>query len=454
MAKSADLVPLSVITSKVTSRLVYYGNARGGLSMTLTFSRALSLLSSSFVAAAAMAGCDDVKDPPTTSNGGPSVDAASMDVDPGVDAGPGIDAVLDGAGPGADDAPPLDDGNDGGQGCADPTGPAISHNQTIMADETWAAGLHDVTFDIAIRQNATLTIAPCAIVRVVADRGISVGSANEGDGGKLVARGTVERPIVIQDKTGARWNDLLVNAKGEVDLAYVTFKNGGGMYARAGGSLHLYGDQYKPIQKLGKVDHVTIVDSGKYGVVLEGHAAFTDGSRDLTVSGAGDMALRVNAPGMGTIPTGTYTGNGTDAIRIMGSGGYDLIDADVTLYDRGVPYVVGGDGAFNEMSVQGADGTSPVLTIEAGVVLKFGSVSSGLFIERASTTSPARGALRVLGTLASPVRFTSNEPTPAPGDWTGIQLRGIPDPRNKIDHAIIEYAAATPVRADSPAIRR
>ena len=67
----------------------------------------------------------------------------------------------------------------------------------------------------------------------------------------------------------------------------------------------------------------------------------------------------------------------------MGSGGCDLIDADVTMRDRGVPYVVGGDKAFNEMSVQGADVTSPLLTIEAGVVLKCGKVSSGLPFHRA-----------------------------------------------------------------------
>jgi hypothetical protein len=417
--------------------------------MTLTRSRVLSPISWSILAIAAMGGCDEAKDVPAMADAASNIDAPAIDgMEPAMDTATGVDA------------PPPDDGNDGGQGCVEPTGPAIEHNKTIMADETWGAGLHDVTFDIAIRKDATLTIEPCAIVSVIADRGISVGSGNAGDGGKLIARGTADRPIVIQDKTGARWNDLLVNSNGEVDLAYVTFKNGGGKSARAGGSLHLYGDQYKPIQKLGKVDHVTILDSGKYGVVLEGRGAFADGSRDLTITRAGDMAMRVNAPAMGTIPSGTYAGNGTDAIRIMGSGGYEILDADVTLRDRGVPYVVGGDGAFNEMSVQGADGTAPVLTIEAGVVLKFGKVSSGLFIERASTTDPARGALRVLGTLEKPVTFTSNEPTPAPGDWTGIHLRGVPDPKNKIDYAIIEYAGGdtgtrgfscgTPVSPDPP----
>lgn len=345
------------------------------------------------------------------------------------------------------------DGGGGGDGadvdggapvarCATPSGAAVAHDKTIDADETWAAGFHEVTFDVAIRKNATLTLAPCAVVRIVAGRGISVGSGNPGDGGKIIAQGSAEQPIVIEGKDGARWNNLLVTANGRADLAYTTFKNGGGPYARAGGTLHLYGDQYQPIQPLAKIDHVTIEGSGKYGAVLEGRGAFAEGSQELVVLGSGDMALRVTAPAVGTVPTGKYTGNATDAIRLLGSGSYDIIDADVTIHDRGVPYVVGGDGAFNEMSVQGVDGTAPVLTIEAGVTLKFGKSSSGLFIDRASTPNPARGVLRALGTAARPVVFTSNEPSPAAGDWTGIHFRGVPNAQSKIDHARVEFAGA------------
>jgi hypothetical protein len=93
--------------------------------------------------------------------------------------------------------------------------------------------------------------------------------------------------------------------------------------------------------------------------------------------------------------------------------------------------------------VNGPDGTAPLLTIEAGVVLKFSKQASGnngLFVERASTTVAARGAIRAIGTAAKPVVFTSNEATPAPGDWVGISLRGIPDPRTRIDFARVEYA--------------
>lgn len=346
--------------------------------------------------------------------------------------------------------PNTSSGNDAGSSgdgavaskCPAPTGAPLAHTGTIAADETWGAGLHDVTFDIDVRKGATLTIAPCAVVRVVASRGFSIGTGNVGDGGRLVAKGQADMPIVIQGADGARWNHILVSSLGFADLAYVTIKDSGGPYSRGGGALHLFGDQYKPIQELATVDHVTIEDSAKYGAILEGRGAFSPASQMLTVRGAGDMALRVNAPALGTVPAGSYTGNTNDGIRVSGSGGYDIIDADVTIHDRGVPYVIGGDGQFNEMSVVGKDTAAPLLTIEPGVTLKFGKTSSGLFIERASTTNAARGALRAIGTADKPIVFTSAEATPAAGDWTGIHFNGLPDPRDAIEYARVEYAGA------------
>lgn len=325
--------------------------------------------------------------------------------------------------------------------CAPPTGAPVVHNKTVEADETWGPGYHDVTFDVSVR-NATLTISPCAIVRVVRSRGMQIGFSS-GVSGKIVAKGRADAPIVFQAKdAGTKWGGLLVNPLGNADLAYVTIQDAGEVASsRGGGALHLLGDGTKPLQRLATVDHVTIESSPKYGAVLEAHAGFTDASRDLVVKGAGQVALRVTSVAVGTIPTGTYTGNTTDAIRIWG----DPVNEDTTIHDRGVPYLVGGDGAFPELSVQGADGTAPLLTVEAGVTLKFakqGSNNSGLFVERASITTAARGALRALGTAAKPVVFTSAEATPAAGDWVGIFMRGIPDPRNKIDFARVEYAGA------------
>jgi hypothetical protein len=345
------------------------------------------------------------------------------------------------------DASPGFDAGGGGDGgdepiasqCPEPTAAPVAHQANIVADETWGAGLHDVNFDIAIRQNATLTIEPCAVLRVVAHRGIQVGTGNAGDGGKLVAKGKAALPIVIQGQGAGRWASLQVNPLGLADLAYVTIKDAGDRAsARGGAALHLVGDGTKPIQPLATVDHVVLEGAEKYGAVLEARAAFAAGSQALTVTGAGDMPLRVSAPSLGTIPTGKYTGNTVDAIRVFD----DLIDADVTMHDRGVPYVAGGDGQFSEISVQGKDGTVPVLTIEPGVTVKFSKSdrNSGLFVERMSTDQPARGALRAIGTADRPIVFTSNEATPAAGDWLGVHFRSVLSPLDKLDYVRVEYA--------------
>ncbi len=366
----------------------------------------------------ALAACED-----STSGETPTPDAGPIDID----AGGGQD--------GGD--PPVP------SKCPAPTAPPVEHKTQINADETWGAGYHDVTFDISIR-NATVTIEPCAIVRVVPSRGIQVGFSGSTPG-KIIAKGTADLPIVFEAKEpGKKWGGILINPAATADLAYVTIKEGGDVASsRGGGALHLLGDQTKPIQYLATADHVTFENSPKYGVIVEAHAAFTAESRDLVIKGSGDAAMRIPLFSASTLPTGSYTGNTLDAIRLMGSSNIDYVtDGDVTLHDRGVPYVVGGDGAFPELSVNSTTvGTAPLLTIEAGVTLKFAKHdSSGIFVERASTTNPARGALQILGTAQKPVVLTSNEAAPAAGDWVGIFMRGLPDPRNKIDFARIEYA--------------
>jgi hypothetical protein len=43
------------------------------------------------------------------------------------------------------------------------------------------------------------------------------------------------------------------------------------------------------------------------------------------------------------------------------------------------------------------------------------------------------------GTEDEPITFTSNEASPAAGDWLGIRMGG-DDPRNSLDFVVIEYA--------------
>ena len=69
------------------------------------------------------------------------------------------------------------------------------------------------------------------------------------------------------------------------------------------------------------------------------------------------------------------------------------------------------------------------LTLKAGTTLKF---ASGVRLQ-------VNGTLKVEGTEANPVTFTSNSASPAARDWNGIRIDS--DATNVvIDHAVIEYA--------------
>jgi hypothetical protein len=317
--------------------------------------------------------------------------------------------------------------------CAEPTAPAVKHDTgSIDKDETWGPGLHDVTFSPHVSANATLTIAPCAVVRM----GVGV-LLQVRDGGKLVAQGKADQRVTFQDLDGALYAGIEVDGPGGfADLAYVTIKGGGdpdNTRARSGAPLHLSGSLTGSLVPLAKVDHVTFDGPSRYGVALEARAGFADGSQSLVVMNSGELAVRSSAAGVGTIPVGKYTGNKTDAIRVIPD---TYVSEDVTIHDRGVPYVVGGDGQFANIRVVGdTTAKAALLTIEPGVTMKFPKSDrhSSIDVETA-------GALVAVGTKDKPVIFTSSETTQAPGDWIGIRLIGAPDPRTRIDFAEVHYA--------------
>ena len=71
------------------------------------------------------------------------------------------------------DAPPLADTPIDAPVCVAPTGAGTMH-QSITAPETWtaAASPHVIPFDINIA--ATVTIEPCAVVRIAVEKGIDM----------------------------------------------------------------------------------------------------------------------------------------------------------------------------------------------------------------------------------------------------------------------------------------
>jgi len=337
------------------------------------------------------------------------------------------------------DAGPLPDSGatDGGGAfvpCPTTTSGPTAHDSTITADETWTADKspHVIDNDLAI--NATVTIEPCAEVRIAAATSITV------SGGKLVAIGREGNGIRIHASDPTKpFAQIATNNGGTLRLAYVDIEDGGdptNIVPDVIGTIRLQGaDATAPVQPTLFVDHVNVKDSRSLGVVLQDGAGFDADSRDLTVTGSANFAMSIAARALSGVPTGTYTGNTVDEIVVPCN---DVIQEDTTIHDRGVPYRIGNSLTNGYLKVEKPVGLA-TLTIEPGVTLRF-KKDAELIVEGAASTDPARGALIAQGTAAKPIVFTSAAPTPAAGDWIGISFNSVPNPNDKLDNVRVEWA--------------
>lgn len=320
--------------------------------------------------------------------------------------------------------------------CAPVTGPGTKHEATITADETWtaAASPHVVDFRSNVAATAKLTIEPCAVVQIKGGQGILVE-------GQLLAEGAADKPIRFERAEADKaWSTIEARATSRLRFAYVTVDGGGdanGGRPTQYGALDIRGDQNTATQPIFFADHVTVKGSQSLGIQVREGGGFAPGSKDLTITGGVSFPISIWGRASGTLPSGTYTGNATDEIILPASGSRDGIMEDTTLHDYGVPYRIGGPTGGTALVVA-AEGTVPLLTLEAGVTLRFDK-DVRLDVDSASSGA-AIGALRVEGTAAKPVVLTSAAAAPAAGDWVGIVLEGTPDPRTEIAYAKISFA--------------
>src|SRR5262249_24164994 len=115
--------------------------------------------------------------------------------------------------------------------------------------------------------------------------------------------------------------------------------------------------------------------------------------------------MRVGAHAAAGLSTNTFNGTGTNSLaEILG----ETLEVDATWGNLGIPYSVVTGG----LVVDKDPATPATLTISPGAAIKFAS-GTGLFIG----TGTAKGALVAAGTAGQPILFTSNNPSPAPGQW-------------------------------------
>lgn len=337
-------------------------------------------------------------------------------------------------------------GPEAGEPCPTPSGPTLHSATDITADTTWtAAGSpHIVTDRINIYNNATLTIEPCAEVQLASDVGINVGSEGGGTPGTLRAVGTAQRPIKFTRYGAAHWRSIRVNHPAALaELAFVTLEGGGDDVSRFGATLNASGDRNMPLKKLVKVDHVTIIGSAGVGFNLVNYSGFTDDSQQLVVTQSGASltyraAGRITPQGAGTLPSGSYTGNGMDEIVLPTSLNYHVLQS-TTWKNLGVPYHVEGiPQSWVIVAAETTGGAAPTLTVDPSVVVKFDPLTS-LIIGGGGGSGPY-GILNASGNANQSIVFTSAASPQTPGDWEGIEFyTNMPDAQ-RLNFVRIEYA--------------
>ena len=322
-------------------------------------------------------------------------------------------------------------------------GTVVTHSSNITADETWAGDgtVHVVPNSINIVAPATVTIQPCATVKIASGAEIDVrGNAAGGTTAKLVANGGVVAgdlsPVVFQNTNGdlaPTWGRLRGFDKNSLVELHWTYLFGGG---NVGGSqlnavISMNGSSTLPDPTL-KVDNVIVDAPGGAGIYFS-DAAFTSDSTVLQVQNTADASVAMPAMALGSIGAAML---GADAdIKVVENA--NIFD-NLTIATH-VPIRFKTDGVH-------VGGLAPTfvpnvtLTLGPGVTLKFqGNTGPPLVtFGDVGQAQDKNAALVVQGTALEPVLFTSGAATPAPGDWAGLYLQT--SNGSQIDHAIIEYA--------------
>ena len=328
--------------------------------------------------------------------------------------------------------------------CGQANGTITTHTANITANETWIGDgvTHRIPNSIALSGDAVLTVQPCAIVSLGQGVTISVGGNS-----RLVSAGTSNTRFVTfkRDVATQAWGTLRgTSPTSLIDLTWTTLNGGGNFGGMSDPTLAGFGNGYgsTPAPVL-RVNNVTIQASQGVGVYLDANAAFTNDSQQLQITGAGGRPVSTTMMSLGSVPSGSYVGNATDEILIIGPNAN--VFGDMTVEDRGVPVRI----AYGAMNIGPAVGAiAPVtLTLKPGVIFKFPRIGNPLapgarvtFGTNGNAPNNLVGVLNAVGTAAKPIVFTSGEASPAPGDWVGVWLNTANGSR--LDYVEISYAGA------------
>lgn len=313
------------------------------------------------------------------------------------------------------------------------TNPGTVHSDTVRGRERWRASAspHRVPYGTHLLAGATLELEPCVLV-VMGPRAEFVVQ----DRARLVAVGRSDAPIRFTSGAdtprAGDWRGLELRAHldAETRLEHVTVEH-------AGAEPPVRGESPAAI-RVWAVDgadlrDVTVRSYVHWGVALSGRGRLAATSRDLTVTaGEGEGTFTVaDVEAVESIPSGRYTGNAHDDIRVEGR--QRRIARSTTWRALGPRYQL-----RSPLHIEVGGDARPVWTLAPGVEL---ALAAEVEID---VGYDAPGALVADGgSPETPVIFRASDPSPGAPSWTGIFF----GPRaevsaSRVRHARIEGAGA------------
>ena len=288
-----------------------------------------------------------------------------------------------------------------------------------------------VTGHVTIRNGITLTLE--AGTHVIFCGAYQISTAT---GGSLAAIGTAAEPVTFAaDNPASPWTRILLEGQTNHSiLQHVIISDGGGDDADANiGSVHIdVGITPLPSPIL---DHVTINDSGAYGLYVKVNADDTTppSITHVAINNSASGAVLATAQALGGFGSGnTYSGNTPNTIQVIHGGASRLYHSQIW-QPQAVPYELLGQATVAAAS---AGDPFPTLTIQPGATFLMDPDA-----ELRIGTSLGRGAsLLAEGTEAEPITFTHYDS--ASGPWNQLYIEHYPGTQMRLAYVDLSYGGS------------